>query len=341
MKRLGLKAVMMPSYVKRPIPRQRATSAEAGALRRSGSTPSASTASTITTRCGPNARSSRWCPRFHSHGEGWGSRTSISNYVYNHIGHFAAAGEAMCKSLFLGGVTRRFPDLKFLFLEGGVGWARSAVRRPDGALGKAQPQGAGQLRSAQRRSRAVLPTCYHRYGGKLLRDAARRAAKSMQFGIAPKDPATIDDFVRCGIEQQGGHPRPVRAALSTSAARPTTRLPLPPSTPSAIPFRRAAQRDVRLRYRPFRRPRHDRGHRRGLRDGRGGMITEDGFPRLRLRQSGQAMDRGQSRLLQGHGGRKRGLALPVGGLRYAALITSQVLFGIRAASVSERSIHAR
>jgi predicted TIM-barrel fold metal-dependent hydrolase len=63
-------------------------------------------------------------PTFHGPGEGWGSRTSISNYVYNHIGHFASANEAVCKSLFLGGVTRRFPQLKFLFLEGGVGWAR-------------------------------------------------------------------------------------------------------------------------------------------------------------------------------------------------------------------------
>ena len=35
-----------------------------------------------------------------------------SNYVYNHIGHFAAVGEALCKSLLLGGVTRRFPELR-------------------------------------------------------------------------------------------------------------------------------------------------------------------------------------------------------------------------------------
>jgi len=34
----------------------------------------------------------------------------------------AAAGHAVAKGLFLGGVTRRFPDLRFGFLEGGVGW---------------------------------------------------------------------------------------------------------------------------------------------------------------------------------------------------------------------------
>ena len=29
----------------------------------------------------------------------------------------------MCRSLFMGGVFRRFPGLRFAFLEGGVGWA--------------------------------------------------------------------------------------------------------------------------------------------------------------------------------------------------------------------------
>ncbi len=59
----------------------------------------------------------------HSFGMGWGSRCSISSYVYNHVGNFAAADEALCKSLFLGGVTRRFPSLRFAFLEGGAAWA--------------------------------------------------------------------------------------------------------------------------------------------------------------------------------------------------------------------------
>jgi hypothetical protein len=59
----------------------------------------------------------------HTQGNGWGSRRSTSNWVYNHIGHFAASGEALCKSLFLGGVTKRFPGLRVALLEGGVGWA--------------------------------------------------------------------------------------------------------------------------------------------------------------------------------------------------------------------------
>ena len=50
-------------------------------------------------------------------------RCSPSSYVFNHLGDFAEGAEFFCRSLFLGGVTRRFPGLNFGFLEGGVGFA--------------------------------------------------------------------------------------------------------------------------------------------------------------------------------------------------------------------------
>jgi predicted TIM-barrel fold metal-dependent hydrolase len=56
-------------------------------------------------------------PTFHSGSRGIGTRVSPTNFVYNHIGHFAAASEAVCKAMFMGGVTRRFPTLKMGFLE--------------------------------------------------------------------------------------------------------------------------------------------------------------------------------------------------------------------------------
>ena len=62
-------------------------------------------------------------PTFHRGSRGRAFRNSPSNFCYNHIGHFAAASEAVCKAMFMGGVTRRFPDLHFGFLEGGVGFA--------------------------------------------------------------------------------------------------------------------------------------------------------------------------------------------------------------------------
>jgi len=62
-------------------------------------------------------------PTFHATGSNQGLRNSPTNFVFNHIGHFADAGHASAKGIFLNGVTRRFPQLRFAFLEGGVGWA--------------------------------------------------------------------------------------------------------------------------------------------------------------------------------------------------------------------------
>src|SRR3954468_16377429 len=61
-------------------------------------------------------------PTFHSASPlRWGR--SVTNYTYNHIGSIAQAQEGLAKSLFLSGVTRRFPTLKFGFLECGTAWA--------------------------------------------------------------------------------------------------------------------------------------------------------------------------------------------------------------------------
>jgi predicted TIM-barrel fold metal-dependent hydrolase len=56
----------------------------------------------------------------HTAGIGNSDHASISNFVYNQIGHFAAAGAALAKSLFLDGVTTRFPDFRLALQEGGV-----------------------------------------------------------------------------------------------------------------------------------------------------------------------------------------------------------------------------
>jgi hypothetical protein len=52
---------------------------------------------------------------------------SVSNFSYNHMEHFAAAGQALAKSLVLGGVTKRFPNLNFACLEGGAAWGVSLL----------------------------------------------------------------------------------------------------------------------------------------------------------------------------------------------------------------------
>src|SRR6266542_891517 len=53
----------------------------------------------------------------------WMDRASISNFTYNHVGHFAESNHAFARGVFLGGVPRRQPELNFGFMEGGVSWA--------------------------------------------------------------------------------------------------------------------------------------------------------------------------------------------------------------------------
>ncbi|HQV58785.1 MAG TPA: amidohydrolase family protein, partial [Ilumatobacteraceae bacterium] len=113
---LGLKATMMGGAIPRPLPGHSGP----GARWHDGlGHASAYDYSPLWQRCVDLGVA----PTFHSSGLGWGSRTSPTNFAFNHVGNFAAAGELTARSLFFGGVPRRFPTLRFAFQEGGAGWA--------------------------------------------------------------------------------------------------------------------------------------------------------------------------------------------------------------------------
>jgi len=131
---------------------------------------------------------------------GWGSRTSISNYMYNHIGHFAAAGEAICKALFFGGVTRRFPTLKFAFLECGVGWACSLYSDLIGHWEKRNGKAMDNYNPANL-DREMYYDLARRYGGKLVEGKLDRLGEGWGLSGTKEDPETIDDWWRCGINK--------------------------------------------------------------------------------------------------------------------------------------------
>jgi predicted TIM-barrel fold metal-dependent hydrolase len=59
----------------------------------------------------------------HSGSPRWSDRASISNFTYNHVGHFAESNNAFARGVFLGGVPHRHPTLNFGFMEGGISWA--------------------------------------------------------------------------------------------------------------------------------------------------------------------------------------------------------------------------
>lgn len=196
---LGHKVVMLPSYVTRPIP---AVAREFPGAARSASyldtfgLDSAHDYDPFWARC----VELKIPPTFHSIGIGWGSRTSVSNFVYNRIGHFAAAGEAVCKSLFFGGVTRRFPSLKLAFLECGVGWACTLYsdlvyhwqKRNLKALENTKPANL---------NRDFLIDLYKQHGGSMVEGKIEWVKNNLGLlEVDHEDPSMLDEWAACQIE---------------------------------------------------------------------------------------------------------------------------------------------
>ncbi len=135
-------------------------------------------------------------PTFHSSVQGYGLHSSLTNMVYNHIGHFGAAGEAVCKSLFLGGVTARFPRLRAAFLEGGVSWG---CRLYADLIGHWKVRNPNALKNLDPRNldRRLLTELVSKFGSDSLRRVFDVEQASMGGGDwAPENP---DDFARCDI----------------------------------------------------------------------------------------------------------------------------------------------
>jgi hypothetical protein len=121
--------------------------------------------------------------------------------MYNHIGMFGAAGEALCKSLFMGGVTRRFPKVKFAFLEGGVGWACSLFADLIGHWDKRNPKSLENLNPANL-DQDLLLKLYRQYGGKLVEGKLDQLEKRVGvLNSRVEDPATLDEFAAAQIER--------------------------------------------------------------------------------------------------------------------------------------------
>jgi predicted TIM-barrel fold metal-dependent hydrolase len=200
-KDLGLKVVMMASMVRRPIP--------AVATK----TPDAARFATWIDMLGLDSEFDYdpvWSkcvelgisPTFHSGSRGVGLRMSPSNFVYNHIGHFAAASEAVCKAMFLGGVTRRFPTLKMGFLEGGVGWACGLYNDLIGHWKKRNSEALEEVNPANL-NRAMLAKFIRQYGGKWIEQKIDDLESLIEADTsrATGGNRELDDYAACKISR--------------------------------------------------------------------------------------------------------------------------------------------
>lgn len=140
-------------------------------------------------------------PTAHTGSMGWGSRTSISNYNYNHIGHFAAANEAFCKALFFGGVTRRFPGLKFGFLEGGVGWATGLYADLVGHWEKRNARALDRL-DPESIDLKLFGELARKYGDPRFREKLELASTDNSWIVRTRENrASLDEWASCKIDR--------------------------------------------------------------------------------------------------------------------------------------------
>jgi len=123
---------------------------------------------------------------------------SISNYVYNHINGLAAAHESLCKSLFLGGVTRRFPRLRVAFLEGGVAWACTLLAGLVGHWEKRNGDAISGL-DPDRLDVDEVMRWFREYGDDAVQ--ARLDELRAYFARPAARPHVLDEFAACEIEK--------------------------------------------------------------------------------------------------------------------------------------------
>jgi len=123
---------------------------------------------------------------------------SPSSYVYNHIGGLATSHESLAKSLFLGGVTRRFPTLQVGFLEGGVAWACSLFADLIGHWSKRNGTMIIDLDPDRLDVDGVM-AYVDEYGDAAT--AARRDRIAEHFRRPAARPAQLDEFARVAIEK--------------------------------------------------------------------------------------------------------------------------------------------
>lgn len=138
----------------------------------------------------------------HHSAVGLAMHNSVDNSTFNRLGAFATGAEAMCKSLFLGGVTHRFPELKIAFLECGVGWAVRLFADLASHWSKRNLAALPALDPANL-DRELFRSLHESHGGEIMRahlDDVLRVGPSTD--AEPVDDLRVmDDFAACGIER--------------------------------------------------------------------------------------------------------------------------------------------
>jgi predicted TIM-barrel fold metal-dependent hydrolase len=189
---LGLKVLMIANHVRRPVPAFARDGADLTQLR---------------TYIDPLAFESAYdydpfwqcCADLkvavtaHSGSMGTHWRESVWSFTYNHIGHFANASHAFAKALILGGVTHRFPQLRFAMLEGGVGWACNLVTDLVGHWERRRRQAMESQTRPTNLDLQRLKELFHEYGGRVYEEKTDEIFRCINIAEAFKTPEELTE----------------------------------------------------------------------------------------------------------------------------------------------------
>ena len=137
----------------------------------------------------------------HSGSQGLPNRTSPSSFVFNHVGHFAQHHEGQCKAFLMGGVARRFPDLRIAFLEGGVGWAVNLYNQLFEHWEKRNVESLKKHLDPAKVDRNLLVSLFERHGDALHKAhlGKVRDGDGHFWSQWDEDPDDLDEFRASGI----------------------------------------------------------------------------------------------------------------------------------------------
>ena len=142
-------------------------------------------------------------PSCHNSFRGRGStHGSPTNYVFNSLGSFGQGSEYFCRALFFGGVPKRFPTLKFAFLEGGAGWAAQFYNTLFEYWEKRNLEALRENLDPARLDVDLLVEMFEKYGNDYLtpdriRESPHQPTASQLF-VPPEE---VNDFAPTGVEK--------------------------------------------------------------------------------------------------------------------------------------------
>jgi predicted TIM-barrel fold metal-dependent hydrolase len=202
----GFKVVTMPSYVIRPVPGVAEKWPEAAKYTHwndSYGIDSLHDYDPVWAKCVELGVA----PTFHTPGYGF-TRGSVSNWMMNHVGLFAAGGEGITRALFMSGVPHRFPSLRFGILEGGAGFAASLYSDLIGHWSKRNKNVIMDY-DPRKLDVEVLRSLFAKYGGPSVQKRLDRVGKtewrSKSVGALPMDAELnahdLDEFNLTGVER--------------------------------------------------------------------------------------------------------------------------------------------